>query len=124
MGNVIVAAIPIEPPDGERCWAFYVINDDAEPIERVLVESVSTEWGDAASSEVIGILYGGIAPGAYLEVHRETDTELRTGLSLAVTVGGIAREVYAAFGRLYAPSHHRLAPIPILGKDGLLAERG
>ena len=123
MGCVVVVVVPIDPPVEGRCWAFYVINDGALPIDKIVVESVHTEWGDFGNAEPIGIAYGGIAPGECLEVHREVDTELRTALALVVTVAGVAERVHAEFGRLYAPSQKKLVPIPILGKDGLLWER-
>ena len=118
---MIVAAVPIDA--GDYCWAFYVINDDDEPIDSVLVERVHYEWGDFGNSEDIGIRYAGIAPGACLEVHREVATEVRTGLSLILAIAGVEHRIYAEVGRLYA-TPRRLEPIPILAKDGMLAELG
>lgn len=120
---MIVAAIPIEPPTAGHCWAFHVINDGDVPIESLLVEQVHYEWGDFGNSEDVGVRFGAIAPGASLEVYREIDTELRTGLTLLVTTAGETHRVDAWVGRLYA-TPRGLEPIPILGKDGMLAEYG
>jgi hypothetical protein len=122
--GVIVAAIPIEPPTAGQCWAFHVVNDDDVPIESLIVEKVHYEWGDFGNSDTVDAHFGAIAPGASLEVYREIDTELRTGLTLLVTSAGQSHRVHAWVGRLYAPATRRLEPIPILGKDGMVAELG
>ncbi len=121
---MIVAAVPFDEPGDNFCWAFHVINDDDAPIDSIVVESVHYTWGDNGNSEAVGTRAGPIAPGASLEVYREIDTELRTGLVLVVTSAGQTDRVYAEVGRLYWPPRQRLEPIPILGKHGILAEIG
>jgi hypothetical protein len=119
---VIVAALPIEPRDGDKCWAFHVINDEAEPIDSIVVESVGYEYGDFGNSEAIGRTFGPVAPGASIEVYRETDTELRTSLMLRVRIGDRERRVDAEVGRLYPPRSSTLDEIPMLGTRGKLAD--
>jgi len=121
---VIVAAVPFDEPGNNFCWAFHVINDGDAPIDSVVVERAHYTWGDNGNSEAVGTRCGPIAPGASLEVYREIDTEMRTGLSLVVTIAGETHSIYAEVGRLYRPPRQQLEPIPILGRDGLLAEIG
>ena len=40
--RLIIAATPIRPPDGDKYWAFHVVNDSRERIESIVLESVST----------------------------------------------------------------------------------
>jgi hypothetical protein len=118
---VIVAATPISPPDGDRCWAFHVVNDEGEAFDSIVVEKVSYEWGDSGNSEALNRTFGRLAPGASVEVYRETDTEVRTALTMRVRVAGRVRCIYAEVGRLYA-TPRGLVDIPILGVQGKLAE--
>src|SRR5690349_19705708 len=118
---MIVAATPISPPAGDRYWAFHVVNDEAEAIDAIVVEEVSYEWGDSGNSEALELRFGRLESGASVEVYRETDTEVRTALTLRVRVGGRERRVYAEVGRLYA-TPRGLVDIPILGRPGKLAE--
>ena len=120
VAGVIVAAIPINPPDGDRCWAFHVVNDEHDTIEAIVVEAVSYEWGDFGNSEDLNVTFGPLEPGASIEVYRETNTELRTGLTLRVRIVGRERRVFAEVGRLYWPPAS-LIDIPILGRSGKLA---
>jgi hypothetical protein len=117
---MLVAATPIEPPDGDRCWAFHVINDGSEPIVRVIVESVDYEWGDSGSATRVDATFGPIEPSASVEVWRETDTEVRTSLTLRVRDATGERRVVAEVGRLYR-TPGLLVPIPILDRHGKLA---
>ena len=112
--------MPIDPPDGEWCWAFHVANDDGHTIERIVVEAVSYEWGDFGNSEALDRTFGPLAPGASVEVYRETNTEMRTGLTLRVQVAGRDRHVFAEVGRLYWPPSG-MVDIPIIGRRGKLA---
>ena len=117
---MIVAAVPIIPPDRGRYWAFYIVNDSNQPIEAIVVESVEYEWGDIGNSERIDTRFGPIAPNSFVEVYRETDTEVRTALTLRVNGAEGPQRTIAKVGRLYArPSG--LEPLPILGRDGKLA---
>lgn len=117
---MLVAALPLVPHEGDKCWAFYVINDGDEVIESVRVDTVDYEWGDQGNSETVGSEHGPVPPGRYLEVYRETSTEVRTGLTLTVrTVRGSERH-YVQFGRLYSPASSKLEPIPIVGRAGKL----
>lgn len=117
---VIVAATPIEPPDGEFCWTFHLVNESAEPIAEVIVETVSYEWGDSGSSRRAGRVLGPLAPGGCLELLRETATEVRTSLTLRVRGRFGERVLQAKVGRLDRGSDH-LVPIPLLGRCGRLA---
>lgn len=121
---MLVAAMPIDPTDGDRCWAFHVFNDEQGPFERIVVESVHYVWGDFENHETLDATFGPLAVGASIVVHRETNTELRTGLTLRVTVEGKERHVYAEVGRLYAPGHTSLEDVPLLGGRGKVAELG
>jgi len=118
---MIVAALPIEPRDGDRCWAFHVFNDEREPYDSIVVTQVSYEWGDFGNSAKIDRRLGPLAPGQSVEVHRETDTEVRTGIVVFVRVGDRERGVYAEVGRLYAPPRG-VEHIPVFGRAGKLAE--
>lgn len=117
---MIVAAIPIDPPHGERCWAFHVVNDEGHTIEAIVVESVSYEWGDSGNSEALNLTFGTLAPGASVEVYREADTEVRTGLTLRVRVAGRERRLYAEVGKLYSKPTG-MVDIAIFGRPGKLA---
>ena len=108
------------PHDGDKCWAFYVINDGAERIDSVRVETVDYEWGDQGNSETVGSEHGPIPPGRYLEVYRETSTEVRTGIMLTVRTAAGQRTPLRTVRRLYSPASTQLEPIPIIGRDGKL----
>lgn len=112
--------MPIDSADDDRCWAFHVVNDEADTIEAIVVEAVSYEWGDFGNSEKLDLTFGTLAPGASVEVYRETNTELRTGLTLRVRVAGRERRVFAEVGRLYWPPSG-MVDIPILARPGKLA---
>jgi hypothetical protein len=120
---MIVAVAPIVPPDGTYSWQFYLINDDDEPIESGIVDKMSYEWGDNATSERVGTSFGAIPAGTALAIHREIDTEMRTSIVGRVTIAGAERPFGAEFGRLYAPASRTLVPIPILGALGMLPLR-
>lgn len=117
---MIVAATPIHPPLGYQCWAFHVANDEDDTIEAIVVESVSYEWGDSGNSEALNLTFGTLAPGESVEVYREVNTEMRTGLTLRVRVAGRERRFYAEVGKLYAEPRG-MVDIPILGRPGKLA---
>ncbi|MBI3858584.1 MAG: hypothetical protein HY293_23100 [Planctomycetes bacterium] len=110
---MILAATPIEPPEGDKHWRFYFVNDSAEPVGSVVVESVDYEWGDQGNSEPLGLRFGPIPPGASIELLKETDTEVRTSLTLIVD----GRRIVAEFGKLYA-APGGLLQIPILDRPG------
>ena len=110
---MIVAATVIDPPQGDKCWQFHFINDSAETVRSILVESVEYEWGDMGNAEAVGATFGPVAPGESLELTKETDTEVRTSLTLLVD----GRRVVAEFGKLYA-TPGKLVPIPILNRPG------
>jgi hypothetical protein len=118
---MIVAALPIDPPDGHKWWAFYVVNDTGPTMEAVVVEQVGYEWGDTGNTEDVGATFGPIAPGAYIEVYRETNTEVRTALWLLIRDANGIRRVIAEVGRLYLPRSSSLESIPIIGRAGKLA---
>jgi len=110
---MIIAATPINPPEGDKYWRFHFINDSPEPVGSVVVESVDYEWGDQGNSETVGTRFGPVAPGASVELLNETDTEVRTSLMLLVD----GRRIVAEFGKLYA-APGRLLPIPVLDRPG------
>lgn len=114
---MIVAATPIDPPEGDLCWRFHFVNDSDEPIESVVVESVDYEWGDSGNGRRVGTRFGPIPARTSLEIFKETDTEVRTSLTLRVRGPGGEQSVVAEFGRLYRLSGV-LAPIPILDRPG------
>lgn len=116
---MIVAAVPIRRTFDGKCWAFHVVNDSDQPLV-VYVEQASSTWGPAGSTETIGKRFS-IAPGASVVVHRETDTEMRTALTMRVQDAAGERRVFAEVGKLYA-TPRGLVPIPILGVPGMLAE--
>ena len=118
---MIVAALPLEPPHGEACWAVHFINDSADLVESVLVEQVSYEWGDWENSEVRGLVHGPIPSGGSVLLCNETDTELRTCLRLRVRTSVGERLICAEFGRLYRPRSCTLTTVPILDRPGMLA---
>lgn len=117
---VIVAATQIKPPDGEFCWAFHLANDSAEPIAEVIVETVSCQWGDSASSRAIGQVLGPVASGGCIELLREAATEVRMSLTLRVRGPFGERVIEADVERLDRGSDPLLL-IPILGLYGRLA---
>lgn len=86
---------PIEPPDGELCWSVRFVHD--KPVREVLVESVDYEWGDQGNERKLGHRFGPLAPGVEVEIYRETDTEVRTSLTLSVD----GLRWYAELGKLY-----------------------
>jgi hypothetical protein len=94
---VQILLAPIDPPVGGRCWSVSVVNDGPSPIGVVEVVSVDYEWGDAGNEERVGTRVGPIAPGETREIYRETDTELRTSLTLRVD----GKPWYAELGKLY-----------------------
>jgi hypothetical protein len=118
---MIVAATPIDPPADGKCWAFHVVNDSAAPIESMVLEDVSYEWGDMGGGSSPNLRFGPLAPGASVEIWRDDDNaaELRMELELLVRDGGGERRVTAEFGKLYRV--RQLQPIPGLGRDGVAA---
>jgi hypothetical protein len=117
---VLVAVTPIDPPEGDKCWAFHVVNDSTEPIESILVERVDYEWGDFGNAAVVGTRWGPIDPFTSVEILRETDTEVRTSVRLLVRGPAGERRIIAEVGRLYRRPGP-LVPIPILNLPGRLA---
>ncbi len=118
---MIVAAIPIKPPEGDKSWAFYFINDSPEPIESVFVHSVNYEWGDSGNSTAVGTLLGPVPPGNYIEILKETETEVRTAVILMVKNPSGNHWINAEVGKLY--SHpETYSHIPILNRLGKLAQ--
>jgi hypothetical protein len=103
VGAMIVAATPEE---GSLCWAFHFINDSDAPVQAVLLESVDYEWGDMGNSEAKGVRFGPIPPGGAVELMRETDTEVRTSVTLEVD----GKRCVAEFGKLYRPG----GPYPVI----------
>jgi hypothetical protein len=104
-------------------WQFYLINDGDASIESGIVDEMSYEWGDNATTERVGTSFSAIPPGTALAIHRDIDSEMRTSIVGRVTIGGVERPFGAEFGRLYGPSSKQLVPIPILGVMGLLPQR-
>jgi len=109
-----IEAIPIDPPDGDLCFTFRLTNDSDQPILSVYLDRVDYEWGDFGNGETIGAVFGPIAPGASVDLMRETSTEVRTSIALRVRDAGGERTVCAEFGRLYADRGPRLATLEIL----------
>jgi hypothetical protein len=120
---VLFAATPIIPSDGDRCWAFHIVNDGSEPIESVVIESVDYEWGDYGNSETVSRgPMGPLAPHTSIEVLRETDTEVRTSVTFRVRDAAGERRYVAELGKLYRPVlSAALVEIPYLGRAGKLA---
>ena len=106
-----IEALPIDPPDGNFCFAFRLTNDSDQPILEVHVDSVHYEWGDSGHSERVDAHFGPIAPGQSVELMREIQTEVRTSISLRVVDAAGVRQVSAEFGRLYVSRGPRLATL-------------
>jgi hypothetical protein len=118
--RLIIAATPIRPPDGDKYWAFHVVNDSRERIESIVLESVSTEWGDDGTSTEVGAHFGPLAAGSSVEIWRETDTEVRTSVELVVRGPKGERRVQAEFPSLYREVRG-MVDLPILERKGLIA---
>ena len=87
---------PIDPPQGELCWSVRFVNDGAAPVRELVIVSVDYEWGDQGNERAIGARFGPIAPGAECEVYRESDTEVRTSLTLKID----GKDSYVELGKL------------------------
>lgn len=119
-GTMIVAGTPIDPPEGDLCWLFHFINDTEVPIESVEVQRVDYEWGDMGNGQEVGRRFGPIAPGASVEIYKETDTEVRTSLTLRVRSSRGEQRILAEFGKLYRTPSQPVR-IPVLGRLGKVA---
>jgi outer membrane protein assembly factor BamB len=98
------------------------VNDGDEVIERVVVESVDYEWGDRGNAKrQLGTAFGPIAPGTSVEVLRETDTEVRTSVTLLVRDATGEHRIVAELGKLYRRAGV-LADVPILGRKAAIAQ--
>jgi hypothetical protein len=114
---MIVAALPLEPPEGDRCWAFLFVNDSEVAVESLVVESVDYEWGDIGHRTPLGTRFGRIAAGAAIELLKETDTEVRTSVTLRISGPEGQQRCVAEFGRLYR-GRGPFVPIPVLNRLG------
>lgn len=107
---MIVAAVPLEPPEGEACFRLCFTHDGPRPVASIVVESVDYEWGDQGNEKKLDIRLGPVAPGATVELMKESDTELRTSLTLRVD----GRRVYAEFGKLTRGRGEKRATLTVL----------
>jgi len=117
---MIVAAVLIDPPEGDRCFAFHVVNDSDRPIDSIWIESVDWEWGDFGGGERVSRRFGPVAPGASVVIHKETDTEVRASATLFVRDAEGDRRLVAEFPRLYRSRGEREV-VPVLGRKGMVA---
>src|SRR5882672_6571558 len=120
-GGLRVAAVPLIPPEGGKCWAFHPLNDSPERIDAVLVESVGYEWGGMGNESASDRRAGPLPPGGTAEFWRDDDhaAELRISLQLVVRGSAGERRWSAEFGKLY---QRKPARIPGLRKDGVAGE--
>ena len=88
--------------DGNE-WSFYLINDNAEPLELAVLERVSYEWGDVGNSERADVRVSDLAPGANALLWRDdgSGAELRMDFSVAARVRGRDARMLFEFPRLY-----------------------
>ena len=117
---MIVAATPIDPPDGEWCWRFHFVNNSEEPVESVVVDRVDYEWGDMGNGEAVGAWFGPVPPRSSVEIYKEIDTEVRTSLTLTVRGPAGSQRIVAEFGKLYSTPGN-VVPIPIVDRLGKVA---
>ncbi len=118
--EILVAAAPLDPPQGGKCWSFYLINDTSVPIDSALLKEVGYEWGDFGNATNPEAEFGPIAPGGCLEIWRDDDSaaELRMWLTLLIRAAAAERTLTVEFPKLYLVRN--LSPIPVLGKSGVV----
>jgi hypothetical protein len=95
--------------EGDRCWSVRFVNDGPAPVGLVEVVAVDYEWGDMGNEEKLDLRCGPIAPGETREIYRETDTEVRTSLSLRID----GKDYYVELGTLYAPKGQAPRTFPL-----------
>lgn len=47
-------------------WEFFFVNDTDQPVEEVVLEEVSYEWGDTGNSTEVGKSLGPVAPRSFV----------------------------------------------------------
>jgi len=119
--GLVIAATRIRPVVDGKYWTFYVINTTPKPIESILLEEVSYEWGDEGSSKFVGARFGPLAPGASVEIWREENVELRTSVHLVVRGAAGAHRLMAESPSLSSYMGREPVFIPILGRKGYIA---
>jgi len=119
--GLVIAVTPIRPPVGGKYWAFHVINATPRPIESILLEEVSYEWGDEGSSRFVGARFGPLAPAASVEIWREENTELRTSVHLVVRGATGTHLLMAESPALEVDMYREPVFVPILGRKGYIA---
>jgi hypothetical protein len=119
--GLVIAATRLSPAVGGKHWTFYVINTTPKPIESILLEEVSYEWGDEGSSKTVNARFGALAPAAYVEIWREEDVELRTSVHLKVHDATGAHLLMAELPALSSYMWRKPVVIPILARKGYIA---
>ena len=99
-------------------WSFYLINDNADPLDLAVLERVSYEWGDVGNSEKADVCVRDLAPFAHVLLWRDdgSGAELRMDFSVRAQVRGREAKMLFEFPRLY-----RKRDLPVvkgLGKAG------
>ena len=112
-----VAACREALDDGKE-WSFYLINDNAAPLDLAVLREIGYEWGDWGNSEAADVRVTDLAPGAHALIWRDdgSGAELRTELSLEVRVGGREVRLQFEFPKLYRKKN--LQVVEGLGKPG------
>jgi hypothetical protein len=119
--GLVIAATRIQPPVDGKDWAIHVINATPRPIESILLEEVSYEWGDDVTSKPVGVRFGPLAPAASVEIWREDNPEVRTSVHLVVRVAAGTRRLMAEFPVLQVYMRREPVLIPILGRKGYIS---
>ena len=99
-------------------WSFYLINDNADPIDLAVLDRVSYEWGDIGNSADADVTVSGLGSGAHALLWRDdgSGAELRMDLSVRVRVRGRDVRMLFEFPKLYRK--HNLPVVDGLGKPG------
>jgi hypothetical protein len=103
--------------DGKE-WGFYLINDNTDPLDLTVLDTIGYEWGDWGNSETTDVRITGLAPGAHALLWRDdgSGAELRMDLSLLVRMRGREVRLRFEFPKLYLKSN--LPMVEGLGKPG------
>ena len=112
-----VAACREALDDGKE-WSFYLINDNAAPLDFAVLYEIGYEWGDSGNSEAADVRVTGLTPGEHALIWRDdgSGAELRMDLWLRVGVRGREVRLHFQFPKLYLQRNLQL--VDSLGMPG------
>lgn len=102
-----------------KAWSFYLINDSASSLQRVMLKRVRSEWGSQSAAEAESVAIGDVAVSEHALVWRADGdaAEFRLTVEIGLEFAGGAVALSFEFPKLY-----RQGDLPVvagLGKSGL-----